>query len=154
MFNLEEFIKELEKRRVRYILIGGQAVTLYGSPLFSFDFDFWVDPSQKETFFSFADSFCFEYDEGSRSKPMVIFYSEEEKIDVFFAKKMATKKGGAIAFEDCYRAAKVLKDPTGFKIIVPNIDDLITLKNCKKSPSAKDKEDIEYLKIIKAKRIG
>ncbi len=154
MFNLEDFIKELEKRRVRYILIGGQAVTLYGSPLFSFDFDFWVDPSQKETFFSLADSFGFEYDEGSRKKPIAIFYSEEEKIDVFFVKKMATKNSRAITFEDCYREAKVFKDPTGFKVIVPNIDDLITLKNCKKSPSSKDKEDIEYLKIIKAKKMG
>lgn len=154
MFNLEDFINELEKRGIRYVLIGGQAVTLYGSPLFSFDFDFWVDPSQKETFFSLADSFDFKCDEGSKKKPMAVFYSEEEKIDVFFVKKMSAKNGRAIAFEDCYRAAKVLKDPTGFKIIVPNIDDLLILKNCKKNPSAKDKEDIEYLKIIKAKKIG
>lgn len=43
-FTLEDFIRELNKRHLRYLLIGGQAVTLYGSPVVSFDFDFWVDP--------------------------------------------------------------------------------------------------------------
>ncbi|MFV1975827.1 MAG: nucleotidyltransferase [Candidatus Scalindua sp.] len=152
-FKLEDFIKELEEKEIRYILIGGQAVTLYGSPLFSFDFDFWVDPVQKKTFFAIANSWDFEYDEDSKNKPMIIFYAEEEKIDVFFAKRMATKKDRSITFEDCYQRARILEDPTGFIVRVPNIDDLITLKNCKKRPSAKDLEDIEYLRIIKAKNI-
>lgn len=150
-FKLEDFTGELEKRGIRYLLIGGQAVTLYGSPVVSFDFDFWVDPSQRKGFFDIADSLDFEYKEGVKDKPMVVFYAEEEKIDVFFAKGMVTRGGKRITFEDCYQRAKILKDPAGFTIRVPHIDDLITLKGCKKRLSAKDKEDIEYLKVIKAK---
>lgn len=61
MFNLEDLINELEERGIRYLLIGGQAVTVYGSPLVSFDFDFWVDPAQRKDFFKIADSLDFEY---------------------------------------------------------------------------------------------
>ena len=148
-FKLEEFIIRLEEEGIRYLLIGGQAVTLYGSPVVSFDFDFWVDPAHKDRFFQLADSIGLEYGESEREKPFVIFYSEEEKIDVFFTKGMINKEGKRINFEDCYRRAEILRDPSGFIIRVPQIDDLITLKNCKKTLSAKDIEDIEYLKIIK-----
>lgn len=148
-FILEEFVSLLEKKGIRYILIGGQAVIVYGSPVVSFDFDFWIDPAQKEDFLKLADSLDFEY--GSKDKPLVIFYAGPEKLDIFFAKKMATVSGESISFQESYDHSLLLKDPTGFGIRVPVIDDLITLKRCKKKPSAKDVEDIEYLEIIKNK---
>lgn len=151
MFNLEDLINELEERGIRYLLIGGQAVTVYGSPLVSFDFDFWIDPAQRKDFFKIADSLDLEYGEDAKNKPLVVFYAEEEKIDAFFVKKMSTKEGCSLVFEECYKNAVSLKDPTGFVIHVPSIDDLIALKACKKTLSAKDAEDIEYLKIIKEK---
>ena len=151
MFNLEDLINELEKKGIRYLLIGGQAVTIYGSPLVSFDFDFWIDPAQRKDFFKIADSLDFEYGKDIKNKPLVVFYAEEEKIDAFFVKKMSTKEGCSIEFEECYKKAVSLKDPTGFIVHVPSIDDLIALKACKKTLSAKDAEDIEYLKIIKEK---
>lgn len=49
-FLLEDFLTLLEQKGMRYLLIGGQAATAYGSPLVSFDFDFWIDPSQKDAF--------------------------------------------------------------------------------------------------------
>lgn len=64
---------------------------------------------------------------------------------------LALKQGIPIVFEECYKKAVSLKDPTGFIVHVPSIDDLIALKACKKTLSAKDAEDIEYLKIIKEK---
>lgn len=151
MFNLEDLVNELETQGIRYLLIGGQAVTIYGSPLVSFDFDFWVDPAQRKDFFKIADSLDLEYGEGTNNKPLVVFHAEEEKIDVFFVKKMSTKEGCSLVFEECYKKAVPLKDPTGFIIHVPTIDDLIALKTCKKKPSVKDLEDIEYLRIIKKK---
>jgi len=153
-FNLEDFVKELKKRNIKYLLIGGQATTLYGSPVTSFDFDFWIDPAQKDEFFIIADSMNFEYRNGIKNKPMVVCYAEEEKIDIFFVKRMVTKNGNFITFEECYKRSVTIKDPTGFTIQVPSIDDLILLKKCKKKPSAKDLEDIEYLKIIKTRGIS
>lgn len=120
----------------------------------SFDFDFWVDPAHKDRFFQLADSIGFESGKDEKGKPPVIFYSEEEKIDVFFTKGMINREGERINFEDCYRRAEILRDPSGFIVRAPRIDDLITLKNCKKTLSAKDIEDIEYLKIIKERGIG
>lgn len=150
-FTLEDFIRELNKKHLQYLLIGGQAVTLYGSPVVSFDFDFWVDPDDKRKFFELADQLNFEYKEGAKNKPMTVFYAEDEKIDVFFVKKMVTRKRASIAFESCYERSNVLTDPSGFTIRVPCIDDLIKLKSCKDALSAKDLDDIEYLKIIKEK---
>jgi hypothetical protein len=149
-WSLEDFTKELETAGIRYMLIGGQAITLYGSPLVSYDFDFWVDSSQRKDFLRVADESGFEYDNtAASSKPLVIFYAEEEKIDVFFAKKMTTLVGSSIDFQECYQRAILLKDVSGLTVRVPDIDDLISLKTCKKKQSAKDAEDIEYLEIIK-----
>ncbi|MBI5235405.1 MAG: nucleotidyltransferase [Deltaproteobacteria bacterium] len=149
-WRLEDFTKTLEESDIRYMLIGGQAVTLYGSPLASFDFDFWVDSTQRKDFLRIADEMGFEYDDTTAVvKPLVVFYAEEEKIDVFFVKKMTTLAGSSVDFQECYKRAVLLKDVSGLSVRVPGIDDLISLKTCKKKPSAKDAEDIEYLEIIK-----
>jgi hypothetical protein len=41
---MNEFLEQLGRRRVRYILIGGQAIRLLGMPRFSMDWDFFIPP--------------------------------------------------------------------------------------------------------------
>ena len=43
----EKVFKELNKRKVRYVVIGGIAVNLYGIPRFTRDLDLAVDLSEK-----------------------------------------------------------------------------------------------------------
>ncbi len=147
---IENLITELEQKHIRYMVIGGQAVILYGAPQHTFDSDLWIDPASRESFFKIADKLDLDYDDTSKNKPLYFCYAEDDKIDVFIVKKISMQGKGMVVFDDCYNRSVVLKDPSGFTVRVPSVDDLISLKNCKPGLSAKDKEDIEYLKVKKA----
>lgn len=41
---MESVIKQFNRRHIRYLLIGGQAVRLEGMPRFSMDWDFFIPP--------------------------------------------------------------------------------------------------------------
>ena len=41
---MRNFFHALDRRRVRYLLISGQATVLYGASTFSEDVDLWVEP--------------------------------------------------------------------------------------------------------------
>lgn len=45
---MEEIIGRFNSVRVRYLLIGGQAVRLEGMPRFSMDWDFYIPPDDKD----------------------------------------------------------------------------------------------------------
>ena len=38
------FIKQLNKEKIKFILVGRQALVQYGAPLQSFDYDFYIGP--------------------------------------------------------------------------------------------------------------
>lgn len=154
-FDPIELIREFNRKNIRYILIGRQAVVQYGANLFSFDYDFWVHPDDKKKTYQIIKSF------GLTSKylpddrhPIDIFTDDEgNKVDVFFVKSMANRiRRIFIEFNDTFKNAVIKRDVEGdFFLRVPCIDDLIKLKKLG-SLSAKDKEDIEYLRTIKRMR--
>jgi hypothetical protein len=43
--DFKEFIQSLNDNQVRYLVIGGYAVTLHGYPLFTKDTDIWIEIS-------------------------------------------------------------------------------------------------------------
>lgn len=43
---IANFFQSLERERVQYLLISGQAAVLYGAAVFSEDIDLWVEPSE------------------------------------------------------------------------------------------------------------
>ena len=47
---MDELIRLFNKHRVRYLLIGGQAVRLEGMPRFSMDWDFYIPPRDLDNF--------------------------------------------------------------------------------------------------------
>ncbi|MBI4659917.1 MAG: hypothetical protein HY735_13835 [Verrucomicrobia bacterium] len=47
---MEELLNKLNKARVRYLLVGGQAMRLAGMPRFSMDWDFFIPPRDGENF--------------------------------------------------------------------------------------------------------
>ncbi len=148
---LEEIIRKLNKLNIRYLLIGRQAVMLYGSPVFSFDYDFWVHPGDKDKLFEYLED-KLEL-EPSRSKgekrPLFSFYSDSaDKIDIFIVKKITNSENETLSIDECLKRSKIISSPdSNFSVRVPCIDDLIKLK--KTSKRVKDKEDLEYLTAIK-----
>ena len=41
---MDELLQQLDTARIRYLLIGGQAMRLLGLPRFSMDWDFFIPP--------------------------------------------------------------------------------------------------------------
>lgn len=144
-------IKRFNEKGVRYILIGRQSVVQYGAPLFSFDYDFWVHPGDRDKTVEIIESFGLSSGQQSAKRPIVVFDDDAgNKVDVFFAKVLAArKKDLSISFDGAYRSAIIKKDPkSDFYVRIPEIDDLILLKQLG-DMAPKDHEDVEYLKSIK-----
>jgi hypothetical protein len=45
--DFREFIQSLNDNRVRYLVIGGYAVALYGYPRYTKDLDIWIEPNSE-----------------------------------------------------------------------------------------------------------
>lgn len=145
-------IRRFNEKGIRYILIGRQSVVQYGAPLFSFDYDFWVHPDDRDKTVEIIESFGLASGkQGAGKRPIVIFDDDEgNKVDVFFAKALAArKKDLSISFDRAFTSAIIKKDPqSDFYVRIPEIDDLILLKQLG-DMAPKDHEDVEYLKSIK-----
>jgi hypothetical protein len=45
--DLIELLQSLKKYRVRYLIVGGQAVIAYAEPRYTKDLDLWVEPTKE-----------------------------------------------------------------------------------------------------------
>ncbi|RLD18301.1 MAG: hypothetical protein DRI36_01745 [Caldiserica bacterium] len=137
----QKIILEFNKRNIRYILIGRQAVVLYGKPVTSFDYDLWVHPDDREKVFNILEKKGLSPSSTpEKKKPIVFFVKEFYKIDVFFVRKF-----GKLSFEECYERANIFKEGKFF-IRVASPENLIKLKKMRHPLELKDKEDINFLK--------
>ena len=148
-----KLIRELNRWKIRYLIIGRRAVILYGGPVLTADTDLWIHPEDKMRALSLlSDKLGLEISHSPDTrKPIVSGFSGMKKFDLFFQKSIRNIEGETIEFEDCYKNSVLKKDakePVSFRI--PSIDDLIRLKKIRK-PNVKDEQDIEYL--LKAKRL-
>ena len=148
-----KLIRELNRAKIRYLIIGRRAVNLYGGPVLTADTDLWIHPKDKKTALSLLlDKLGLEISHSPDTKrPIVSGFSGLKKFDLFFQRGIKNIENEAIEFEDCYKNS-ILKEDTKENISfrIPSIDDLIRLKKIRK-PNVKDEQDIEYL--LKAKRI-
>jgi hypothetical protein len=146
-------VSAFNARRVRYLLIGRQAVVLYGAPLFSFDYDFWVHPEDRDKTYEVLEAAgLLSRHPIEDNKPIVMFENDEGvKIDIFFVSRMSSdSKGVDLVFDEVFQRAIVKADPKAdFYIRLPAIEDLISLKMLA-GDRPKDLEDIEYLRVIQS----
>jgi hypothetical protein len=148
-----KLIRELNREKVRYLVIGRRAVILYGGPVLTGDTDLWIHPKDKRRALSLVeDKFGLELsDSPDTKKPIVSGFSGMRKFDFFFQKSVKTFEDQVIHFEDCYKNSILKKDPgEDVHFRIPSIDDLIHLKKVRK-PNIKDEQDIEYL--LKARQL-
>ncbi len=148
-----KLIRELNRRKIRYLIIGPRAIILYGGPVLTADIDLWIHPEDKKTVLSLLfDELGLEISHPpDTKKPIVSAFSGLKKFDLFFQKGIKNIKDEMIEFEDCYKNSILKKDPKeNVSFRIPSIDDLIRLKRIRK-PNVKDEQDIEYL--LKAKRL-
>lgn len=143
-----EIARQFNDNNIKYLLIGRQAVVLYGLAVTSIDYDIWTLPEYRNKVFDIMFDNNFEPSSDKEDKkPLVFFIKDFLKIDVFFVKGF-----GKLNFEECYNKATVLFEE-GLEIRIPSPEDLIYLKSFRKPLKEKDKIDIEFLKtLIKRKK--
>lgn len=145
--NFFKLLRELNRQRVRYLIIGRRAVILYGGPVLTADHDIWLHPEDKKKALTLlAEKLNFELSHPPDTKrPIVTGFSGMKKYDLFFQRSVKNIENETIEFEGCY-GNSVLKEDLREKVSfrIPSIDDLIRLKKIRKA-NAKDQQDIEYL---------
>ena len=140
----KEFIKFLNKNRVRYLLIGGWAVGIHSNPRLTIDIDFFigVDDKNIEKLVAALDDF------GIKGVPGSFFKIEDNtfrigrsplKIDIL-------NKALGIDFEKCFLRKKIVK-LDGVNVNLISKQDLIKSKIA--ANREKDIADVVQLKRIK-----
>jgi hypothetical protein len=151
--NFIDLLRELNRQKIRYLIIGRRAVILYGGPVLTADNDLWIHPAdKKKTLSLLLEKFGFDLSyPPDTKKPIVTGFSGMKKYDLFFQKSVRNREDETIEFEECYKNS-ITKEDVGVDLSfrIPSIDDLIRLKKIRK-PNVKDEQDIEYL--LKAKRL-
>ena len=79
--------------RIKYLIIGRRAVVLYGAPVLTADYDFWIDSNDKTKVLSyFVNNGCSLSDSENSTKPIIQAYAGLKKIGFFSTKPLPTLK--------------------------------------------------------------
>ncbi len=140
--DLIELLQLLNDRKVKYLLIGGQAVIVHSEPRYTKDVDLWVEPSAKNAKkiiavleeFGAPTSSVTEEDFATPGT-VFIFGIEPNRIDIL------TRVKGA-KFDRCYTNRDSVQF-LGVKIPLISLNDLIKVKRATGRPQ--DLLDLENL---------
>ncbi|MBW1738181.1 MAG: hypothetical protein JRJ69_11665 [Deltaproteobacteria bacterium] len=139
-----DIVKDFNRMGIRYLIIGRRAVVLYGAPVLTADYNFWIDTNEKAKVLAyFVNKGCSLSNSEDSMKPIIQVYAGPMKIDLFFHKAITNLEGDLVEFAQCYKNATIKEDPKQ--------DDLIKTKKTRQE-NVKDLQDIEYL--LKAKTIS
>lgn len=150
------FLIGLSRARVRWLLIGRQALVHYGVPAQTMDYDLWVDPlpANVKKLLRVARELGLAPRETVKqleSRPLFSLFAGTLKVDVFKVRKFTNLDGVTIEFASAYRRrviARVKGDPLAPPL--PSIRDLATLKRMR--DGASDREDLRYLELLEKRR--
>ena len=142
--DFKEFIQCLNRNRVKYLLLGGWAVGIYGQPRATKDIDFLISKDDKNL--------------KKLKKALIEFSSPPVELDGFkedgFVVRMGSppilidiiNKASGIDINDCYNRRKKIKIEN-INVSVISLDDLII--NKKASGRGQDAVDAEKLENIR-----
>lgn len=124
----EKEVKALNKSRIKYLIVGGFAVNLYGIHRLTKDMDMMIDLSKDNIDKLIKILGKLGYDtripKEKRGKLTAIAFfnkhDEDKRIDVFLK--------NPIDFDSAYKRRKIFR-PAGYNISCVSFDDLIKLKN-------------------------
>jgi predicted nucleotidyltransferase len=140
--DFREFIQSLNDNRVRYLVIGGYAVALYGYPRYTKDLDIWIEPNSENVanLLNALKQFGF----GSLNLQISDFIMPDQVIQLGYPPNridLITTPSGVI-FDDCFAS----KTEVVIEDLSVNFIDLENLKQNKKaSGRLQDLADLENL---------
>jgi predicted nucleotidyltransferase len=140
--DFKEFLKLLNEHDVRYLLIGGYAVSYHGYARATEDMDIWVaiHPENAHKIVNVLKDFGFD----SPDLTVALFLQEDKIIRMGLApiRLEITTSISGVVFDECY-ANRILDEIDGITV---SLIDLQNLKENKKaSGRAKDLADLEKL---------
>lgn len=156
-----DVFKWLDRERVRYLVVGGFAVVLYGWTRFTKDLDLMIDIDDKENVMRFIKVM-----KKLRYNPLIPVRIEDIADEEIRKKWVLEKNALVLSFGDFKNPLKridvFLDNPIDFnrayirkrvicvervKLYLASIDDIINMK--KNTARSLDMEDIEKLRVIK-----
>ncbi|HSR66707.1 MAG TPA: hypothetical protein VLU25_02105 [Acidobacteriota bacterium] len=149
--DLREFIKLLNSRKIRYLVVGGHAVAFHGYPRFTADIDFLIKPSPENAGlvaeaikdFGFGDQPSLR-DQLTQSGKILQLGRQPNRIDLI------TSISG-LDFDEAWEDS-VAGELDGLPVRFPSRDSL--LRNKRASGRAKDLADVEELERVAQKESG
>jgi len=140
--DFKEFIELLNAHQIKYLVVGGYAVTIHGYPRYTNDIDIWlqVDKTNAENIIETLKDFGFS----SLNIKAEDFLEPDKVIQLGFPPNridLLTSISG-VEFEDCY-PKRVFVEIDGLKIDFIDLDSLKV--NKKASGRHKDLNDLENL---------
>jgi hypothetical protein len=146
------FLIALNRARVRWLLIGRQALVHYGVPAQTMDFDLWVDPTPVNLRKLLRVARAMGLSGPDRAadlegRPCFSLFGGTLKLDVFKVRRFRNLEGETIDFATAYRrrvTARAEGDPLA--IPLPSLRDLRALKRMR--AGEKDREDLRYLDLL------
>ena len=154
-FDSLSFITKLNEAGIHYLLIGSIAAAMHDIPIGSADYDFWVQPEQRERVYDLAASCGLSGTYGPLDcRPQDTFTDGEfAKMDFFFVQEFANeKKDIRLSFDKAYSRSLLKRDDDGtFEVRIPSLDDLISMKTILAELRPDQMRQLEYL-ILKRDR--
>jgi len=148
MFNkhFREFLEFLEKRNVKYLLVGGYAVGIHGFPRYTGDMDVFIaiETGNAEKMVNVFADFGF----GDLGLKKETFLQSEKIIEVGREPMKIQVLTGidGVTFDQCY-ASRAYFQEGALRIPVIGYEELI--QNKLATPRGKDKIDVEELRKVK-----
>ena len=141
--DFREFIKLLNSHKVKYLIVGGYAVTVHGYPRYTNDLDIWlwIDNENAKNIIAVLKDFGFET-LGIKKEDFLV---SDRVIQLGYPPNRIDLLTGVsgLTFDECY-PHKTSFEIEGLKIDFIDIDNL--KKNKKASGRHKDLDDLENLK--------
>lgn len=149
-----EFLRQVSERNIDCLLIGRQALVVYGSPVTTQDVDLLLATPEEETAagklaedFGLQLSHREENNSWLSGRRRLVIYRDDPAFTIGPLRRLdilnCQKLGKVVYTEASARACRMEVEP-GFIIKVPHIDDLIELKRAAGRP--KDISDIHWLR--------
>ncbi len=141
--DFKDFLKLLNKNKVKYLLIGGYAVGYYGYPRATADMDIWVGISAQDNvdkLISSLEEFGIHIDE----KTSLLFAKDGKMLRIGFppVRLEILSEVSGVEFEKCYKKSTTATIGD-IEIKLISLEDL--KKNKKASGRHKDLDDLENL---------
>jgi hypothetical protein len=142
------FFRAIQDSAVRALLIGRRALVLFGLPVLTADYDFWIGIDDISRFNDAVVPFGLEptrSPDQARSTGRYVLENDEH-VDVLVARSVPTTDGAVVNFETLWERRRAIALEADVLIQVPMVSDLILTKRFSSRP--KDLEDIRLLQIL------